>query len=433
MEKITLDNGLRIIMDAAPWSKSATMGIWIGSGSRYETPELSGISHFIEHMLFKGTKEKDAREIAEEMDEIGGALNAFTAKEYTCLYIRALTEHVETAFRMIAQMITQPKFDPKDIELEKGVILEEIYMYEDSPEDLCMDTLNRHVWQDMLGANILGTAETVAAIDREALLAYKTRMYVPERMVVGISGNFDRDLFLKLCREFFGGMQATGNPIVQAPVYYQPCAVAKKKEFEQVQLCLAFPGIGLGDPRRFVLALMLNILGSSTSSRLYQRIREQLGLVYAIDSFSATHLGGGLLGIAAAVSPKSEKQALAEIFHVLQNFLQGVQEKELLRAKNQYRANIFMSMESSASRVSHMACSELLQNQVMEPEAVAQRIACVTAQEINQLAASLFRWEQISICAVGKVQETDFYENICRFPLGTGDPLAGNGAACYNK
>lgn len=415
MEKITLENGFRIITDFAPWSKSATMGVWIGSGSRYETPELSGVSHFIEHMLFKGTANKSAREIAEEMDEIGGALNAFTAKEYTCVYCRALTEHVEPAFSMIAEMLTAPKFDPEDIELEKGVVLEEINMYEDSPEDLCMDTLYRSVWQDMLGANILGTREAVNSFCRDDLLKYKSQMYVPERMVAAISGNFDRELFLELCRKYFGGMKPSGNPITYAPVEYNRCAVAKKKDFEQVQLCLAVPGIPLGDPRRFALSLMLSILGSSSSSRLYQRIREQLGLVYAIDSFSVVHLGGGLLGIAAAVSAKSEKQAIEEIFAVVKDFLKGIDEKELRRAKNQYRANIFMSMESNGSRASHMAASELLENHIADPEDIARSIETVTADDINRLAETLFDWRQLSVCAVGNVRETDFYENIRAF------------------
>lgn len=419
MEKIVLENGLRIMMESAPWSKSATMGVWIGSGSRYETPENSGVSHFIEHMLFKGTLQKSAREIAEEMDDIGGALNAFTAKEYTCLYTRALTEHVEKAFRMIAEMLTEPKFAPEDIALEKGVIIEEIGMYEDSPEDLCVDTLYRNVWpKDMLGANILGTEETVRAMTREALLAYMSKMYVPERMVVAICGSFDREAFLELCRRYFGGMKNTANPILPAEVAYSKSVSVKTKDFEQTQLCIAFPGLGLGDPRRFTLSLLLSILGSSSSSRLYQRIREQLGLVYSIDSFSATHLGGGLIGIAAAVSPKSEEQALTEIFKVLKKFLQDIDEKELLRAKNQYRANILMSMESNASLASHMAASELLQNCVIDPQTTADAISAVTLAQAQSLARELFDVANASVCAVGKVRNEDFYRNITGAPSG---------------
>ncbi len=415
MEKVVLNNGLRIMMESAPWSKSATMGVWIGSGSRYETPENSGISHFIEHMLFKGTQQKSAREIAEEMDDIGGALNAFTAKEYTCLYTRALTEHVEKAFQMIAQMLTSPKFSPEDIALEKGVIIEEIGMYEDSPEDLCVDTLYHHVWRnDMLGANILGTEETVCSMSREKLLAYMDSMYVPERMVISICGRFDRERFLELCTYYFGGMQNTNRPIISAPVAYHKSVSVKMKDFEQTQLCIAFPGLGLGDPRRFALSLLLSILGSSSSSRLYQRIREQLGLVYSIDSFSATHLGGGLLGIAAAVSPKSEEQALKEIFSVLEKFVQDIEEKELVRAKNQYRANILMSMESNASIASHMAVSELLQNRVIDLQATADAIAAVTIEEAQNLAQELFDISKASICAVGKVRDEEFYQNISK-------------------
>ncbi len=413
MEKVVLNNGLRIMMESAPWSKSATMGVWIGSGSRYETPENSGISHFIEHMLFKGTQQKSAREIAEEMDDIGGALNAFTAKEYTCLYTRALTEHVEKAFQMIAQMLTSPKFSPEDIALEKGVIIEEIGMYEDSPEDLCVDTLYHHVWrEDMLGANILGTEETVCSMSREKLLAYMGSMYVPERMVISICGRFDREKFLELCEYYFGGMQNTNHPIVSAPVAYHKSVSVRMKDFEQTQLCIAFPGLGLGDPRRFALSLLLSILGSSSSSRLYQRIREQLGLVYSIDSFSATHLGGGLLGIAAAVSPKSEEQALKEIFNVLKKFVQDIEVKELVRAQNQYRANILMSMESNASIASHMAVSELLQNRVIDLQATADAIAAVTIEEAQNLAQELFDISKASICAVGKVRDEEFYQNI---------------------
>lgn len=412
MKKTTLPNGLRILTEQTPWRKSASMGVWIACGSRYETPENAGAAHFIEHMLFKGTINKTAKQIAEETDSIGGALNAFTAKEYTCVHTHALTEHVNTAFETIAQMLTVPLFSPTDIELEKGVIIEEINMYEDSPEDLCLDTLYSHIWRGMLGSNILGTVQTVSAATRKTLLTFKEKMYVPERMVVSICGNFDEESFLQLCEKYFAGLKNTSFPLQSTPEPFESGLIRKKKDFEQTQLCVGFPGPPLESSEKYCLSLLLNILGSSSSSRLYQRLREELGLVYSVDAFSAGHIGNGFVGINAAVSRKSEKQAIEEIFRVLEEFKKGVTEKELLRAKNSYRSSLLMGMESSGAVASHMASSELLQNKILPIDEISQKISGVTLEQICTLSERLFDRSKMALCAVGKVQNSAFYNGL---------------------
>lgn len=410
MEKLEFENGFRVLLERVDWARSATMGVWIGSGSRFEQPENAGVSHFIEHMLFKGTPKRGAFDIAEQMDAIGGALNAYTAKEYTCVYARALNTHVPTALDIICDMIANPRFDGADIHTEKGVILEEISMYEDSPEDLCVDGLYGMVWRDdMLGSNILGTRQTVSDMTADTLRAYKDKMYVPERMVASISGNFDREAVLNCLQTYFGAMRNTGNPLITQPAGYQPGTRLVNKEFEQTQLALGFPGISLTDDRRYAMQVLNAILGSSSSSRLYQKIREELGLVYSIDFFSASHLDSGITGVMMALSPKSEQEALYQTLQILEEIKNTVDAKEVERAKEQYAASLVMGLESTASRASHMGRSELLFRSVSSEDALIDRIRRITPEDVMALADALLRLENMSVSAVGRVQEPDFY------------------------
>ena len=413
MEKITLPNGFRIILEPVSWARSATMGVWIASGSRFENRETSGISHFIEHMLFKGTEKRTALDIAEQMDEIGGILNAYTSKEYTCFYARALDTHVPTAFDIIADMLTCPKLSENDLETEKGVIIEEIGMYEDSPEDVCIDGLYGSVWPDnMLGANILGTRETVKAMTTENLRDYMKKMYVPERMVAAFSGSFNRDEIIGMCEKYFGGMQNTNNPMKSEPVEYHQSVYTIKKDFEQTQIALGLPGLSIGDENRFALSILHSIMGNSSSSRLYQRLREDLGLVYSVDSFSTLHLGGGLTGISMALSPKSEKEALQETFKVMHGLIDSISGRELSRAKEQYKATLVMGLESTASLAAYLGRSELLTNKIQDTNYLIERINSVTLDELQSFTNNILDFGKFSISVAGRVNSPKFYKGI---------------------
>lgn len=413
MEKITLTNGFRILLEPVKWAHSATMGIWVGSGSRYETEQNAGVSHFIEHMLFKGTARRSALEIAEQMDEIGGALNAYTTKEYTCFYARALDRHVGTAFDILCDMLTQPALAEKDMQTERGVILEELHMYEDSPEDICADRLYEGVWKgDMLGANILGGRKTVTALTAEDLRAYMRRFYTPERMVASICGRFDAQEIVRLCEKNFGALQNTGNPVAAEPAAYHRCIMLRKKDFEQTQLALAMPGIGAQDDRRFAMRLLMSILGTSSSSRLYQRIREELGLVYEIESFSASYLEAGILGIDMALSPRNEKKALREALRIMKGFAGSITQRELARSKEQYLSGLIMNLESTQSRASQMGRGELLYNEVKSVDELMERVRAVTLDELQALAEKFLRFDELSLSAAGRVKKERFYEEL---------------------
>lgn len=413
MEKVTLSNGFRILMEPVDWARSATMGIWVGSGSRYETPQTAGISHFIEHMLFKGTARRSALAIAEQMDEIGGALNAYTTKEYTCFYARALDRHVGAAFDILCDMLTQPALTAKDMQTERGVILEELHMYEDSPEDLCADNLYAGVWrEDMLGFNILGTKKTVSSLTVENLRSHMSQFYTPERMVAVVCGRFDREEIVRMCQENFSALPNTGNPVTAGPAPYRRCVALRKKDFEQTQLALAMPGIGAQDDRRFAMRLLMSILGTSSSSRLYQRIREELGLVYEIEAFSASYLEAGILGIDMALSPRNEKKALREVFRIMEGFSASITQRELSRAKEQYLSGLVMNLESTQSRASQMGRGELLYNEVKSADEIMERVRSVTLQEVRALAEEFLRFDRLSVSAAGRIKKEKFYEEL---------------------
>ena len=401
---ITLDNGLRIVIQKNGNAKTCSLGVWVGSGSCFETPETAGTSHFIEHMLFKGTEKRSALDIAVEMDEIGGVLNAYTAKEMTCFYAHTLSEHSAKALDIICDMIMNPKLSPEDIELEKGVIREEIAMYEDSPEDLCADSYYEKVWRgSMLGSNILGTNQTVDSVTRESLSAHMKKFYVPERTVVSFSGNFDENEAVEICKKYFSGMKNTGFELTPVSADYSPGIYRIKKNFMQNQLILGFPGIPLSDKRRDCAALISSILGASSSSRLFQTIREKLGLAYSVDCVNVAHLNAAVFIVCMGLSKKSEEQAIGETLKIISEFAETVTEKELARAKEQTVAGFVMSLESVSSIASRNGKGVLLHGRPRSEEEVIKAVRGVTLDEIRQTAKEIFDFSKLSLCCVGDV------------------------------
>lgn len=410
---IKLDNGLRIVIQKSGHAKTCSMGVWIASGSCFETPETAGTSHFIEHMLFRGTKTRSALDLAVEMDEIGGILNAYTAKEMTCFYAHTLSEHMPKALDIICDMIANPKLSEDDITLEKGVIKEEIAMYEDSPEDLCADVYYENVWAgSMLASNILGTPETVDAVTKSSLEAHLAKFYVPERMVISFSGNFDEEAALEICKNYFSHMKNTGFEISPVSAEYHTGITRIKKDFMQNQLILGFPGIALTDKRRHTVSLISSILGSASSARLFQRIREELGLVYSVDSASVSHLDAGVFIVCMGLSEKSEKKAITEALKIIADFPDTVTEKELMRAKEQTVASFVMSLESVSSLASRNGRNVLLYGKVISEEEVIEKIRAVSLEELKATARELLDISKISLCSAGKVASEKAYKEI---------------------
>lgn len=412
---MTLDNGLRIVTEKNDRVKTCSMGVWIASGSAFETPETAGTSHFIEHMLFRGSEKRSSLDIAVEMDEIGGIINAYTAKEMTCVYAHTLSEHMPKALDIICDMIKNPKLSPEDVELEKSVICEELAMYEDSPEDLCADYYYENAWAgSMLGSNILGTVETINGMTAEKLAAHLEKFYVPERMVVSLAGNFDENEAAAICRDYFGSMKNTGFPISAVGAEYNPCIATVKKDFMQNQLILGFPALDLNDERRHAASLMSSILGSASSSRLFQRIREELGLVYSVDCASASHMAAGIFVICMGLSEKSEKKAIREALKIISEFPETVTEKELARAKEQNVASLVMGLESVSSVASRNGRGVLLKGRVTPEEEIVSAIRSVTLDELKKTSAEILNTDRISFCSVGKVKAESEYEKLLR-------------------
>lgn len=414
IEKLTLPNGIRLLLLPDDRTRSASVGLWIGSGSRFEAPERSGVSHYIEHMLFKGTARRTARRLAEESDAIGGHLNAYTTKEYTCIYARALDSHLPVAVDLITDMLTASRLDESDIETERGVILEEIGMYEDSPEDLLIDRLYSAIWPDnMLGANILGTRETVEAMNAEGLAAHMAEQYTGSRIVCAVSGAFDRSALVGQLTAALGGLAQGAVPFKAEQAVMHRATALLEKDFEQTHICLGFPAVSQNDPRRHALGMLSSICGGSSSSRLFQRIREELGLAYSVGSSITPYMCEGLFEADAAVSPRNEEAALRELVRELCRLRRdGVTEEEFLRTKEQHKASIIMGLEGNAAVAAHMGRGELLRGVIRSEDEIIATIDSVTREQVNEAAREFINFDNYSFCAVGKIREQSVYDRV---------------------
>lgn len=413
MKTLTLGNGLRIVLDKIENLRTCAFGVMVASGSGYETPETAGTSHFIEHMLFRGTEKRTALELAVEMDEIGGRMNAYTTSSLTYFYAHTLTEHLPKAMDIICDIIMNSKLSSEDIELEKGVIKEEIAMYQDSPEDVCLDTYYENIWRGSpLANNILGTVENVEGITREKLLAHMEKFYVPERMIVTVSGNFNEESVLQICESYFGEMKNTGNTVVYPTAIYQPQIVTVEKDFSQNQLILGFNGVTLENKRECRIAdYVSSILAGSSSSRLFQNLREKLGLVYSVDSTNACHPRTGLMLIDMGLSRKSEKKAIRETLKILENFSADITEREVAVTREHIVSSFVMGSESVTARASKNARSLLNYGFIEPDESRIESIRSVTLDEVRELSERIFDLKNISLCAVGKVHTQEEYKD----------------------
>ncbi len=403
MKKITLDNGFRILLERRVHTKSCSMGLYIACGSRFETQAFSGAAHFLEHMVFKGTENRSALDIARQSDELGGLLNAYTTKEYTCFHNKCLPGDVGLSFDIIADMVTSPLLREEDIDTEKNVVLEEIAMYLDSPEDLCFDRLCEGVWPGAtLGNSITGTRAAVQALDRAKLDAFRRQQYIPERMVAAFCGSFDPDEAVELAERRFGSLDKGGNPPEISCCEYVPCFVTVKKDFEQLCVSLGFPGVGYDDERHYACSLLTAVLGGNSSSRLFRRLREELGLVYSVDAFDSPFMGCGLAGVTMSMSPSVQHKPLSEALALLRGVADDLKADELQTAAAQAKASVVMGLESASGALHHMAAGEPLRGRVLSQREILRNIDAVGLDTLKRTASEILDFSKLSVCAVGK-------------------------------
>ena len=402
---VTLSNGLRVVMESLPFVRSISFGIWVRNGSRNETAKTNGISHFIEHMMFKGTDKRTAMDIADTMDAVGGQLNAFTAKEYTCYFARTLDTHFDVALDVLSDMFFNSKYDQAEINKERNVILEELSMYEDTPEDLCADLLQEKIFpQHSLGMGILGTPDTINAFQREDFMAFLKAKYRPENVVVSVAGNINEDEVLSKIANVFEHFKSEGELETSPIAVYKPGFAFKEKDIEQVHLSMSFPGIRSGVDESYALAAVNTIFGGGMSSRLFQKIREEHGLVYSVYSYNASYIDTGAFIVSAALSPDNVYEVLKLISQEVRGmFAQRITEEQLGKAKEQLKSSFLLSLESASSRMNSIGRSLLMLNRIVTPDELVAKIDAVNMDAFYRVCDTIFKMDQMSISLVGKV------------------------------
>lgn len=396
-----LANGVTVTMERLSHLRSAAAGVWVKTGSANETDMQSGISHFLEHLFFKGTARRSARELVEAIESKGGQLNAFTSRDYTCVYVKTLDTHIGTGIEILADIIKNSQLC--DLEKERNVVLEEIASIEDVPEDHIHERLARRLWPNHpLGRSVSGTIDSVKTLKLEDIRAYYTTWYRPQNMYFSIAGNFDEEVVLnQVCVEF--GDLAPGAAMERngAPSFGNGVEVVGR-DIAQAHICMGFPGPIANDPRRYVYDVLSNALGGGSTSRLFERIREDEGLAYAIYSFHAAHLTSGMLGVYAAVAPQNLEKTLDLIFHELQNFRdKSMSDAELEMNREQLKGNMLMALENTFVRMSRMAKSMMYFGRVIPVEEVIKSVDAVSTEDVQRLAHDTFVRERCALVALG--------------------------------
>jgi len=389
----TLPSGLRLVTEAMPHVRSVTVGVWLTRGSRHESDAESGVAHFVEHMLFKGTTSRSAQQIAQEIDSIGGQLDAFTAKEYASYYIKVLDEHLPLALDLLSDLVMRPAFEPADVDKEQGVILEEIKMVEDAPDDLVHEVFAQQFWsRHPLGRPILGTPDTVSSFTARGLRDYFSRTYLASNLVVAAAGHLDHASMRALVERAFAGLSAGPEVTGDAPPVVTPGLVVRQKDTEQSHLCLGTPAYAQTHPDRHALYVLNTVLGGSMSSRLFQHIREERGLAYAVFSNLTSYSDAGAVTVYAGCAtdkiPEVMDLTLAEL-RTLRS--EPITADELRRAKDHLKGSLMLSLENTSSRMSQLARHEISFGRHFSLDELVAAIDAVTADDVLRVAGDLFR------------------------------------------
>jgi predicted Zn-dependent peptidase len=402
----TLPNGLTIITEQMSHIRSASIGIWLQTGSRDEAPEWNGISHFIEHMVFKGTKHRTAEEIARQVDSIGGNMDAFTAKECICFNVKVLDENIPTALDILSDLVLNPVFDANDIARERGVIMEEIKMDEDNPDYLVHEIFTQNFWKDHpLGKPILGTKETVKRFERELILDAYQHRFAPGNIIISAAGHLDHDKFVELVINHFQHMKPMSNGFHSTqPKIVSRIVLRNKKALEQVQLCLGVPCHPIAHEKRHAGYILNTLLGGGMSSRLFQNIRERQGLAYSIYSDLNPYRDTGCMAVYAGTSLASAAKVVESVvteFRKLKN--EAVSEEELRRAKAQLKGSLMLSLESSTARMSNLARQEMYFEHYYDLDELIAKIEAVTSEDLAKLANEFFQTDSIAVTCLGNL------------------------------
>ncbi|HEY3835808.1 MAG TPA: pitrilysin family protein [Bryobacteraceae bacterium] len=406
IETTILPNGLRVITERMPHVRSVSVGFWIDSGSRCETNEQNGISHFIEHMLFKGTKTRSAEDIAKSVDSIGGNLDAFTSKELVCFNTKVLDEHLPLAFDVLADLLLNPLFREEDIEKEKGVILEEIKMDADNPDYLVHEIFSSNFWKDhALGKPILGTRDTVKRFDREMLHQFYSEVYSPQNLLITAAGNLQHHRLVSLVKERFSDFSRDGaaKPLSK-PSTHARISLRNKKELEQVHLCLGVPSYPVPHEDRFSCYVMNTLLGGGMSSRLFQNIRERRGLAYAVFSELNPYRDTGCLSIYAGTSVESAGKVVELIVKEFRDLKENrIPVDEIRRAKDHLKGSLMLSLESTSSRMSNLARQEIYFKKFFTLDELGESIENVTEEDVQRIAREFFEPKSIALTILGNL------------------------------
>ncbi|MGH9475082.1 MAG: M16 family metallopeptidase [Terriglobales bacterium] len=406
IERTTLDNGLTIISERMNHVRSVTMGIWVLNGSRRETAELNGITHFIEHMVFKGTSHRSAEDIARSVDSIGGNLDAFTSKENVCFSAKVLDEHVPLAFEVLADLVLNPLFREEDIQREQGVILQEIKMDEDNPDYLVHEIFTQNFWKDHpLGRPILGTKESIKRLQQAALFEYYHACFSPSNLLIAAAGNVEHARLVELARRWFEGMktQPNGHKDV-APATHARIVMRNKKQLEQVQICLGLPAQSLMSEDRYAWSVLNTVVGGGMSSRLFQNIRERQGLAYAVFSDLSPYSDTGLFGVYAGTSNQTVRQVVNSILKELRELRQNpVPAEELRRAKDNLKGSLMLGLESTGARMSNLARQQIYFGRFIGMNELLERIEQVSAEDMQRITQECFDPARMGLTVLGNL------------------------------
>jgi len=400
-----LDNGLRILTERMTQVRSISVGVWLTRGSRHESAERGGIAHFVEHMLFKGTATRSAEDIAQAIDSIGGQLDAFTAKEYASYYIKVLDEHLPLALDILSDIVLNPAFSPDDIEREKKVVVEEIKMVEDTPDDLVHELFTQGFWENHpLGRPILGTRETVESFNADLLRDYFANAYTPRNLIVSAVGNLEHARVRELVAEKFGTLRSRGEPSGEEAPRVVPKILVRTKELEQSHLCLGASSYPQNHDDRYSSYVLNTLLGGSMSSRLFQNVREKRGLAYAVFSGLSAYRDAGSFTIYAGCANEAAGQVIDLVVEELRGIKQApVPDAELQRAKDHLKGSLMLSLENTASRMSHLARQEIYFDRQFGLDETLQGIERVTSAEVQRVAADIFRNGSLAATVLGNV------------------------------
>jgi predicted Zn-dependent peptidase len=406
IQRAVFSNGLTVLTEKMDHIRSVSMGIWVKSGSRHEDPRVNGISHFVEHMVFKGTSNRSAEDIARQVDSIGGNMDAFTGKETICFNIKVLDEHLPIAVDVLSDMVLHPVFDGKEILRERGVILEEIKMDEDNPDYLVHEIFTQNFFKGHpLGKPILGTKETVRRFDQPAILDYYGGKFAPGNMIISAAGNLDHHEVVELLRERFEQLPSGTNGWQDTPPKTNSrITLRNKKSLEQVQICVGVPSYSISHDRRYVMYVLNTLLGGGMSSRLFQNIREKQGLVYSIFSELNPFRDAGMLSVYAGTSRESASKVVRAIVNEFRQLKEvPISEEELKRAKDQLKGSLMLSLESSTARMSNLARQEMYYDHFISMDEIINRIQAVNVEDLLRSANELFRPELIAVTILGNL------------------------------